>query len=196
MHYVKQAIIPFVYLFFVSIIALGIFMIPENLQWLRIILLVLNVGLYGLVACATAYKDGQDALKVRIANDLERMEIIRTGEDRPLKIKQEYAPWKGFLTGGIVCVPLIILLIVHTILVPTTGATGSGAAAGFIYMFIFGFFRVGAGAATPWMYMYSLFAIPVILLCIGVSYILGARKIQRQQDAIKEKQRSIYGDKF
>ena len=56
--------------------------------------------------------------------------------------------------------------------------------------------RVGAGAATPWMYMYSLFAIPVILLCIGVSYILGARKIQRQQDAIKEKQRSIYGDKF
>ena len=127
MHYVKQAIIPFVYLFFVSIIALGIFMIPENLQWLRIILLVLNVGLYGLVACATAYKDGQDALKVRIANDLERMEIIRTGEDRPLKIKQEYAPWKGFLTGGIVCAPLIILLIVHSILVPTTGATGAGA---------------------------------------------------------------------
>ena len=80
-YYIKQAIIPFMYLFFMALTALGIAMITDaNLVWLKVVLALLNLGLYGVIVCATSYKDGQTALKVRIANDLERVQIIKTRE--------------------------------------------------------------------------------------------------------------------
>ena len=72
-YYVKQALLPFIYLFFNAITAFGIICIQgADLTWLRILLLILNIGLYCVIVCAASYKDGQEALKVRIANDLER----------------------------------------------------------------------------------------------------------------------------
>ncbi len=199
-YYVKQGLLPFIYLFFTAITAFGILCI-EGLVWLKVLLLLLNIGLYVFIIAAASFKDGQEALKVRVANDLERIQIVRTGESIPLKLKEEYKPWKGFFHGFIACVPLIILLIVHTILMLAGGGNGAGAIAGFIYMMVFAFSRVNIGAATtsttpinPAIYYWSLLAIPVIVLATGISYILGGKKIELQQQRIKEKQRSIYGE--
>ena len=199
-YYVKQGLLPFVYLFFTAITAFGILCI-EGLVWLKVLLLLLNIGLYVFIVSAASFKDGQEALKVRIANDLERMQIVRTGESLPLKLKEEYKPWKGFFHGFIACVPLVVLLIVHTIVMLTGGGNGAGAIAGFIYMMVFAFSRVnigtGATAATPInpaIYYWSLLAIPVIVLATGISYILGGKKIELQQQRIREKQRRIYGE--
>lgn len=200
MYYVKNSIIPFVYLFFTSIIAAGVLQLGDHLAWLKIILLVLNAGLYFVVTCATSFKDGQEAFKVLIANDLERMQIIKTGEDRPIKRMQEYKPFKGFITGLIVCSPLILLCIVHVILVNTAGPTyvGAGAVAGFIYMIAYGFTRVTAGVAAifsgPYAHLISLTAAALIIPATGIAYIIGGKKIKYQQEKIKEKQRQIYGD--
>ena len=196
-YYIKQAVLPFVYLFFNAITAFGIVCIQgADLTWLRILLLILNIGLYCVIVCAASYKDGQEALKVRIANDLERVQIVRTGESLPLKLKEEYKPWKGFLFGLISCAPLIILLLVHTIVVAAGGGIGVGGIAGFIYMMIFGFaFAGGTGAVgtfAPSTYYLSLIAVPVIMLATGIPYILGGKKIELQQQRIKEKQKSIY----
>lgn len=202
-YYVKQAIFAFVYLFFMAVTAFGILCI-ENLTWLKIILLILNVGLYVVIVAATSYKDGQEALKTRVANDLERVQIIRTGESLPLKLKEEYKPWKGFFTGFIACVPLIVLLIIHTFLIIFGGSNfvGAGVVAGLIYLMVFAFTRVNVPTTAegvtvtvaPGIYYYTLFAIPIIMLTTGVFYILGAKKIERQQKMIKEKQRKIYGE--
>lgn len=196
-YYVKQAMLPFLYLFFTAMTALGIAIINDTLIWLKVILGLINVGLYGVIIAAASFKDGQDALKVRIANDLERLQIIRTGENRPIKTREEYKPWKGFVSGIITCVPLIVLLIIHTILTLSLGDVynGAGVVAGFIYMMFFVFTRVNSTAlVTVGTYYWLLFAIPVILAFTGIPYILGARKVQRQQDAIKAKQRQIYGE--
>lgn len=199
-YYVKQGLLPFIYLFFTAITAFGILCI-EGLVWLKVVLLLLNIGLYVFIVSAASFKDGQEALKVRIANDLERMQIVRTGESLPLKLKEEYKPWKGFFHGFIACIPLVVLLIVHTIVMLTGGGNGAGAIAGFIYMMVFAFSRVnintGATAATPinpTIYYWSLLAIPVIVLATGIAYILGGKKIELQQQRIREKQRSIYGE--
>ena len=101
---IKQSLLPFIYLIFTAITAFGIMAI-ENMVWLQILLNTLNVALYVVIITAASYKDGQAALKVRLANDLEREQIIRTGEMRPLRLKEEYKPWKGFLYGGIACAP-------------------------------------------------------------------------------------------
>lgn len=204
--YLKQGFFPFVYMLFMAAIAFGILAI-QGLVWLKVILGILNIGLYAVVVCATSFKDGQDAMKIQVANDLERREIIRTGEDRPLRLHEEYKPWKGFIFGLIACAPLIILLIVHTIVYFATGSyTGIGAIAGLIYLMFFIFFRLSAtgtaveGAAAEsvavpfYVYYGTLIAVPLVMLMTGISYILGAKKIQRQQEMIKEKQRQIYGD--
>ena len=199
-YYVKQGLLPFIYLFFTAITAFGILCI-EGLVWLKVLLLLLNIGLYVFIVSAASFKDGQEALKLRIANDLERMQIVRTGESLPLKLKEEYKPWKGFFHGFIACIPLVILLIIHTVVMLTGGGNGAGAIAGFIYMMVFAFSRVnintGATAATPinpTIYYWSLLAIPVIVLAPGIAYILGGKKIELQQQRIREKQRRIYGE--
>ena len=198
--YIKQGLFPFIYMLFMAMIAFGILAI-SGLLWLKILLAVLNVGLYAVVVAAAAYKDGQDAIKVQIANDLERREIIRTGEDRPLKIHEEYKPWKGFMFGFVACVPLLVLLILHTIVYLATGSyMGLGAIAGIIYLMFFLFFRLDAGSAAEgagiawYTYYGALVALPVVMLITGIAYILGAKKIQRQQEMIREKQRRIYGE--
>lgn len=197
--YVKQSFIAFIYLFFSAIIGFGILCIGDNLIWLKVALLVLNLGLYIVVVGATVYKDGQDALKTRIANDLERMQIIKTGEDRPLRLKEEYKAWKGFVFGLVACIPLVFLMILHTVLILGFGANynGAGAIAGIAYLVVFAFCRVNTAITiTAGMYYFSLLAIPVICLTTGLAYVLGAKKIELQQERIKEKQRQIYGGKI
>ena len=80
---------------------------------------------------------------------------------------------------------------------------GAGAIAGFIYLMIFAFARLNVPTASegavvaainPTVYYWSLLAIPVIVLTVGVPYVLGARKIELQQARIREKQRQIYGE--
>lgn len=200
-YYLKQGIFPFVYQLFMAMIAFGILAINE-LIWLKILLAVLNIALYLFIVASVAYKDGQEALKVQMANDLERREIIRTGEDRPLKLHEEYKPWKGFFFGFMACVPIIVLLLLHTIVYLATGSyMGLGTIAGIIGLMFFIFFRLDASNATaetavvPWYTYYGvLVAVPILMLTMGIAYVMGAKKIMRQQEMIREKQRKIYGD--
>ena len=196
---IKLAIIPTVYLLFEAMIALGILTLADNLMWLKIILAILNLGLYAVIVCSVCFAEGQKALKVRIANDLERMEIIRTGENRPLKTKEEYKAWKGFMIGLLACAPLVILLIVHTILILINPAwTGAGAIANFIYLAFNSFIHLSTSNSTAytWQFYFNLIAVVIIPLFSGIPYMLGAKKIELQQERIREKQRQIYGDNY
>lgn len=194
-YYIKQAFLPFIYLIFMAMISLSILMI--EILWLKVVLNIACIGLYLLVVCAASLKEGEEALKVRIANDLERKEIIRTGENRPLKLKQEYKPWKGFLSGGISCLPLIVLLVIHSILMLIDPSmNGAGAISGLIYAMFYVFAGFIFGAFQWWHYYVSLIALIIIPLGTGIPYILGAKKIERQQEMIKNKQRQIYGEEI
>ena len=194
-YYIKQSFLSFIYLIFMAMISLSIILI--QVAWLKIVLNFACVALYLVVVCAASFKDGETALKTRIANDTERREIIRTGEDRPLKLKEEYKPWKGFVFGLISCVPLVVLLIINTILVSINPTwTGAGAISGFIYAMFYVFSQMFFGAFQWWHYYFSLVALVIIPLATGIPYMLGARKVELQQEMIKNKQRQIYGDKF
>ena len=197
-YYLKQGLFPFLYIIMMAMTAFGITAI-SGLIWLKIILALLNIGLYTVVVAAVAHKEGQESVRVQHANDLERMEIIRTGANRPLKTHEEYKPWKGFAFGFTACVPLIAFLALHTVVYLATGSyRGFGAIAGVIYLMFFIFFMLEeapADSTLPWYSYYgALIALPVIMLITGIAYILGAKKVMRQQEMIKEKQRQIYGD--
>ena len=192
--YVKKAAFPFVYLFFMAITAFGILCI-ENLLWLKITLGILNLALYVFIVASVFYKEGQEAVKVRNANDLERREMVRTGTERPLKLKEEYKPWKGYFIGVIECVPLLALLLVHTIILAAGGDLKTfGVIAMFIYFVTCVFFGFSGQQLTMSSYYCSLVAIPVLVLTSGIFYQLGARKIILQQKRIRDRQRQIYGE--
>jgi multisubunit Na+/H+ antiporter MnhC subunit len=71
-YYIKQPIVPFLYLLFGTVIAIGILVLKDNLIWLKLVVMVLNIGLYLFIVGAASFKDGETALKVRMANDSER----------------------------------------------------------------------------------------------------------------------------
>ena len=194
----KQMIIPLIYLVFMAIISFGILCINNDLMWLKVVLNILNLALYGYIVGAVSLKEGEIALKVRISNDAERLRIIETGEDRPLKLKEEYKAWKGFVFGLMACVPLIILLIIHAILTAINPElVGAGAIANFIYLPFGAFIRVdNTMTLENWHFYFNLIAVVIIPILTGIPYMLGARKIQLQQEKILEKQRQIYGDDY
>ena len=193
-YYVKQSFMSFIYLIFTAIIALVI-MTVQNF-WLRLVLSLLNLALYLVIVCATSYKEGELALRVRISNDLERKIIVRTGEDRPLKLKEEFKEWKGFIFGLVACVPLVILLIIHTIIVSFIDPTylNVGAISAFIYANFYGFASLFFGELASWHYYFSLIALPILSLSTGIPYIWGGRRVERQRSIIEQKKRQIYGD--
>ena len=195
MYYVKQSLFAFVYLFFMMIIAFGILCI--GIPWLEIALCVLNIAFYIGIMAVTFYKEGENSMRVLHANDIEREQIIKTGEDRPLKIHEEYKPWKGYVTGLVICFPLILCIIIHTVIILASGGTllGGGAVAGFIYLAFYAPISVIIGEANFWGYYILLYAVPLISATCGVFYNIGAKKIQRQYDRIADKQRQIYGER-
>ncbi len=208
-YYIDKASFSFVYSLVSSLTAVLILCI-EDMIWLKAILLALNLGLYVYVIAAVGYQDGQNALKTRNANDLEREIIIKTGEDRPLNVPGEFKPWKGFVIGAISCIPLFITMLIHTFVIigdPTN--TSVGGIAGFFYMVILGFFRmdiVSSGtmgsiiedgqniALSAGTFYWTLLAVPIVILSVGIGYYLGGKKIERQQQRIKEHQRLMRGE--
>lgn len=194
---IKQAFIPIAYLLFSSIIATGVFSIENCDPFIIVTLLIINLLFYFLVVATLYGKEGEEAYTVRLSNDVTRKRIIETGADLPLNLTKEYAPWKGFAFGGIISIPLVILLIIHTVFVLSgSNEMGAGAIAAFLYMVVFAFARIDLSVEiVTYDYYVMLIFIPLVVIVSGLSYIRGARKLERQQKRIKETQQEIYGGK-
>ena len=192
--YFKAPLFAFVFLllFAISGFAVELMEIP----WLKIGLGILLVLFYLFVVFIIFFTEGAQALKIRHANDNGRMEMVRTGEEREINEIAEYKPFKGFLMGVILCLPMIILLTVHTIILLTGGTLlFFGQAAGFIYTVFYCVPTSFITVSTEWQYLFVLYALPLMIAVSGISYILGAKKQQGIYDKTEETRKEIYGDK-
>ena len=196
--YLKKAFFIFVYIVLTSFISMAIALIDDQLA-LKVALLVANLALFVYIVCGMAYQDGQKAFKTRIANDKEREHIVETGEDIKLKRSEEYKPYKGFLIGFISCVPLLIILLIQYF------TTGNDPAkldttnfANYIYFCFSAFANLdpsGVHEAVIYSSPYwALLAIPINMLAHGILFIVGAKKIEKQQQTVKNIHHSIYGE--
>lgn len=192
--YIKQSFMAFFYLLFMISTSYAISVLADNYFVLKIVLSIANLLLYFIILGGASFKDGEQALKIRNVNDIKRQEIIRTGEDIKLKIHEEYAPWKGFFAGFIACIPLLLCLLIHSILL-LSGSTVEtfGQAAGIIYNGFFVLVRIFT-EITPYTYYWALLCMPIIIGLSGIPYILGARKVELQQERIKQTHNIIHGE--
>ena len=195
LYYFKKGFFPFLYLLFMFVIALGIMAI-NGLEFLKYILAALNLALYFFVVGVVAFKDGQDAIKVRMRNDLERREIVRTGEDRPLKLHEEYKSYKGVLIALTTCAPMLVLLAVQAILnLSGVENTTCGQITTYIYFVTFVFFRIAGLEINCWGVFLSLSYLALIVPVYSILYNLGARKIELQHEKIRMGKEFAYGVK-
>ncbi len=192
--YIKQSFMAFFYLLFMVSTTYAIALLEEKFFWLKISLCLANLILYFIILAGASFKDGEQALKVRNVNDLRRKEIIRTGEDLPLKIHEEYAVWKGFLAGFIACIPLVLLLLIHTVLlICGSEVTIFGNIASWIYNGFFVWVRL-LGDVNSYTYYWALISVPFIVGISGTFYILGARRVELEQENIKQIHKVIHGE--
>ena len=199
--YVKNILLGYIYLVFMGMIAWGISYVGSTAAEFAVCLV--NVGFYCFVMWYNLYKEGEDAMNTRYSNDLEREYMVRTGFIRKLKTHEEYKSWKGFLMGGYVCLPLVLLMILHLILGTTLGPqyNGGGVAAGVMYLGFYWLYAVfmvsGSGTVTAMSwggYFILLYAVIIILATFGIAYIVGGRKAVRQREMIKDRHKQIYGE--
>lgn len=192
---IKLTVFPFVYLILMATVSIGVYALEGAGPFIKTLAAVVCFLLYFFLMGVIMYQEGGKALKVRNANDVERKRIIRTGEDRPLKLDTEYKARNGFLVGLTVCVPMILLLLIHTLLISISGleATWGGRTAGIIYLFFFVFFSIGTPTITAFTYYYLLLLIPIMMLGCGIPYVLGAKKVELQEERIEEIHKSIHG---
>ena len=197
-YYLKNALFGFVYLILMDLTALLISLISSK-TW-QFILAMVAIAFYCFVVGTIFFKEGESALDLRHSNDAQRRRMVETGEIYEIKTIPEYKPYKGFVMGAIICVPLVFVLILHLIIGLSTGgmANGAGAAAVIMYYLFFvpyAAFHSGMETFLFGEYFIVLYSIAVISATTGIAYILGARKSQRKYDIIERKHREIYGDK-
>ena len=196
--YLKKAFFILVYIVLTSFIAIAVLTIQGEVA-LKIVLLVANLGLFIYIVWGIAYQDGQKAYKVLTANDKEREHIVKTGEYRKIKVAEEYKAYKGFLIGFISCAPLVLMLIIHLITSQNNpNGTGVARTANLLYFFISAFANLDPSGiyqeaiyASPYWALLSM--IP-ILFAHGIAFILGAKKIEKQHQSVKDVHKSIYGE--
>ncbi len=200
-YFTKRMLFSLVYAFTIIMLSMAIMIIKEELLWLKYILYALTLGLYSFVLIAMSYGEGREAVKIRHNNDIERLNIIRTGADIKLNVVKEYKPWKGFAIGISCCAPLILLMIIQSIFFlanPNDPQLWAGAIASYMYIVVFAFFRPNnvyyATLAEALNYYYLLVAIPVFMLIWGVPYLVGAKRQMRDYAKIEQKHKQIYGE--
>ena len=195
-YYLKKMFIMTVYLVSSGIIGASIFLI-EGASWLKLILLILNFGLFLFIYCSIAFKDGEKALRVRYSNDKLRELIVQTGDDYKLDLDGEYTARKGFITGACACVPLIVLMLLSLV---AKGATHNiiVQAIQLFYLVFYGFFNLDfANVYKVVLYApiyWALIAIPFLIILQGVFFCLGKRRAELQQERIKNTHRRLYGE--
>lgn len=205
LYFIKQVFVPFMYLGMFAMIDFAILCIgdTQSLVALKICLIAACLIFYVVLVAIVSHREGQASYKVMLANDINRREIIKTGREYPIKEAEEYKPYKGFVSGLFVCIPLIICTIIHLCMngfsntaVGSNATNSAGVVMSFIYMVVFAFARANsAWVIMPNTFYICLTVLPVIVLSMGIPYIFGAKKIAKQQEKIKQHQSYLHGGK-
>ena len=196
LYYLKKASFFLFYLMFIDIIGLGI--IAIGIDGLELPLALLSIGFYMFIVIYMMLKEGKDSMRKLHANDVERLQLIKTGSCGKIDAHAEYAPWKGFFICFLAMSPMILFTIIHLILeLCGTGVNAFGTIVNFMYLGFSCPYQCvvqGIYVGTSLFYI-ILYAVPLMIALTGVPYLLGAKKIGYQYKMIEEKQKRIYGDK-
>ncbi len=191
MYYLKKSIFLIFYTLIFSVMQLGI--ISISITSLKIILTILALLFYLFLTSSFFFYEGKTAYKVRHENDNKRRIIIKTGEYVKLEKKAEYSFYKGFLIVFIAFAPLIVLEILNVIAINVNEKISIfSSIIKIMDMLFYSPIFEALGETSPYYILITLYAVPLMMLIVEVSYVLGAKANMRKYDAIDEMRKEIH----
>ena len=192
MYYLKRTFPYLLVIIFTAITGYSVASLDLVTKTFAVIMGVLNFAVYVIMLGSVAFKDGQDAYKTLLANDLERKQIVKTGEDRPLKLKEEYKIWKGFFIGGLAVSPLVLLFFLDLVFGKSLNLTTVfGWLTDYLSMAIYAPIKIFFGSCFREI---CFVVVAINILICGALYYLGAKKIMLRQQKVKDIHNQIYGE--
>ena len=189
----RLTIAPLIFFIFFIIIAMGVQALNAG-DLIRIILGVLVFIMLIFCLGGIMIKEGQDAIKTLLANDIQRREIIRTGKDVEINVSKEYRPWKGFIVGLIFCIPLVIFIVLFGVNGVQEGALNFGKLAEVVYSPFYVLVGDFTKTTSLDVYIGAIFVLVCLPLMLGIPYILGAHIRKNQTRIAEEMHKNIHGD--
>lgn len=197
-YFFKQSIFLIGLMLFMVMTCVAILQI--TVPWVMLIVALLNLSLYATAVILIFYREGEKAWKLRQANDMERLRIVRTGMDIKINTTEEYSLWKGFIFGLASTVPLIIALIVHTFMGPDNLIVGQVSVMVY-YVFYLPYYALRCCITPGFMpgfydYYHILYVVVAMALFSALGYYLGARKLERAQEKVEQRKNEIESGLF
>ena len=153
----------------------------------------INMALYCVVITHSFMKTGEDAMRVKHSNDLERRAMLKERYYRELDKVSEYDVKKLSIYILAMVIPAVLLGLVAGILAIFKVDTSTVEFIirnfyGFVYSFAFG---INKNASVYW----ALFAIIIMTAPIVIGYLKGAKNVLNEYARIERIKQAIDGDK-
>jgi hypothetical protein len=194
-YYLKDSILVYTYIIIGGLLGFIImFMVSENYlpDYVGVILSVINIVIYAMVARNIFLKTGEEAMRAKHSNDIERRHMLETRTYHEINKVTEFNVKKIFIFCIITIVPLIVMLLVKGILdLSGSGVTGFDLSLRFVYGMVYSLFYCFSSTASVY---FTAIAFVIVPLPIYIGYMQGVNKVKAEYLQAEQIKQKINGD--
>ena len=190
----RLIIVPLVYLACFAFATTGIAS-AEFDEIVKSIISAFMLLIYIVLLAGVMFKEGQDAYGVLLSNDAQRRNIIKTGIVVDFDASKEYKPWKGFVVGLICCIPLVVMVLLHTVAFPRGDTSRVSIICEMVYGIFFSVVRTYQNTNELGFFIITGAILLVYPCMLGVPYVIGAHSRMKRQEEIKKLNEEFHGGK-
>ena len=194
-YYLKDSVLVYTYIIIGGLLGYIImFMVSENYlpDYVGVILSVVNIVVYAMVARNIFLKTGEEAMRAKHSNDIERRHMLETRSYHEINKVNEFNVKKILLFCIITVIPLAVMLIVKGIFdLSGSGVTGFDLSLRFVYGMVYSLFYCFAFDASVY---YTALAFIIIPLPMYVGYMQGVNKVKAEYLQAEQIKQKINGD--
>ena len=195
LYYGKDLLLNFSYLLVCSLIGFILMFatVDNSIQgYICSILSAINVFMYFVVVRNSYVKTGEEAMRQRNANDMDRRLMLETRVYKEIDKVKEYRPQKVWYFIIPIVAPLVILTIVSLfILIFGGNPAGVDMAIKIIYAFVYAFFF---GIDTDISVYFALFALVFTIAPIFWGYYNGVNKVKAEYAQVERLKKKVDGE--
>lgn len=190
-YYFKDTMLNYSYILGCDIVGLLLMLVTRSDTiegYIGAILSAMNMFLYFAVIKNAYMKTGEEAMREKHSNDIERRDMLTTRRYRELDKVREYTPKKILIFLAPIVIPCVLLLSISTIIAIFGGnPEGLNTVITFAYAFVFSFFVGISKTASAY---FAWFALAMLVAPLVYGYLSGVKKVCGEY-AIAEKVKNM-----
>ncbi len=195
-YYLKDTVLNYSYILGCDIIGLLLMLVTNSDTiegYIGAMLSAINMFLYFSVIKNAYSKTGEEAMRDKHSNDIERRDMLTSRRYRELDKVKEYNPKKIYIFIAPIVIPFVVLLTISTIIAICGGnPEGLNMVITFMYAFVFSFF---VGISKNASVYFAWFAIIMLVVPLVWGYMSGVKKVRAEYAVADKVKTMVDGDK-